>query len=458
MRLHLSTIAAIGLASLMATLGGCATTSTRPKLEDKWEVTRPAAITQAPPAALQPVIWKGIQPGKTKRSEVESRFGAGTPSGGWFHYRIDAIATQIAYSPDGTVRAIRLPSAVSLDRDTLVAQYDKANRERKSDSLVIWDYESAGISVDFAPGQQQVSSVEVDTRPAPQDALSTGLGKELVPVRPPLTDLPARRHDIREAMGLTSDTAYSLVTSEQEKAHAQEYYDDLASRSLIMTDNDLQAYLDGLIARLASVTPANASEWKIAALKMELPNAANLGGGTILVTRGLFKEFSSEGQLAYVVSHEMAHQLKHHVAAATARAQTAAVLILAAAIAASAATGSSAAGQAVQAAGGGAASATLSHFSREEETEADALALRIIEAAGYDPRGEVNALQVLDKLSKEEGAQNSLLFATHPEAQTRLNEVRQQLAAQPNRDYSATLVTTQEFIEIRERCRPDAWR
>src|SRR5689334_12596545 len=128
-------------AALSVTFVACATSPQRARIENKWEVTTPARPVQpgaqiTPAARLQAAVWKRIVPGRTKRSEVESRFGKGLPSAGWFLYRIDQITTLINYSSDNTVQVIRLPAAVELDQQTIIVRYGKPSRERKSDSLL----------------------------------------------------------------------------------------------------------------------------------------------------------------------------------------------------------------------------------------------------------------------------------------------------------------------------------
>jgi hypothetical protein len=268
---------------------GCASSPSRPRADDKWEVTTRSPLDKLrsrpePVTDLQAVTWKGIQPGHTKRADVESRFGKGIPLETRVAYRVDQISALIAYSGDGTVHAIRLPVAIQIDQQTIIAEYGKPTPDRKSDSLLVWDYDGAGVSVEFTQGKTGATAVELDTRSAMPDALSSGMGRELVPVRPPLTNLTERRGHVLDAMRLSGDTAYSLCTGETEETQSQQFLDQLTADSLLMTNSDLQIYLNGLLARLASVTPTRASEWKIAALSMEAPNALNLGGGTILLS------------------------------------------------------------------------------------------------------------------------------------------------------------------------------
>lgn len=53
--------------------------------------------------------------------------------------------------------------------------------------------------------------------------------------------------------------------------------------------------------------------WQVYVLDMDQPNAFSAGGGVIIVSRGLVKSLASEGELAAVISHEMAHHLLGHI-------------------------------------------------------------------------------------------------------------------------------------------------
>jgi hypothetical protein len=208
--------------------------ASRPRGNGEWEITRHAASEKTkarlePVTRLQAVTWKGIQPRHSRKADVESRFGKGTPSETRIAYRVDQIFALASYSHDGVVQTIRLPAAVQIDQQTIIAEYGNPTRKRDSDALLVWDYDSAGVSAEFTRGNLETSAVELDSRPAIPDTLSSGVGAELVPIRPALSDLAERRGRILNAMKLSSDAAYSLCTGESEKIHAQQYVDQLAA-------------------------------------------------------------------------------------------------------------------------------------------------------------------------------------------------------------------------------------
>ncbi len=191
-------------------------------------------------------------------------------------------------------------------------------------------------------------------------------------------------------------------------------------------------------------------------MKGPLPNAMNIGGGYVFITQGLIEHVESEAQLAYVVSHEMAHQLKGHVRMTQTRAEIGSILVLAAAIAVGAATGSSELMRATMNLGGVAAAASLAPFSRAEETEADLIGLEIVEAAGYDPR---EASKIMDSMKaiRDKYGTGVTILSTHPPVEAREEHIRRWLDARQTRDYSSALVTTQDFAAVRQQYRVSPW-
>jgi predicted Zn-dependent protease len=148
-------------------------------------------------------------------------------------------------------------------------------------------------------------------------------------------------------------------------------------------------------------------------------NAFALPGGQVFITDGLLSRFETEAQLAGVLAHEVAHVVGRHGAEHLAKEQLVRGLAGAATIAtwdpddpASAASGAIAAaiGQLV-----------TMRFSREDELEADALGVRLMREAGYDPEGLVEALRILG----EGGPRAPEFFSTHPSPDNRLARLRE---------------------------------
>ena len=119
----------------------------------------------------------------------------------------------------------------------------------------------------------------------------------------------------------------------------------------------MQRYLNGVMDRLTAVTPKPPFPWTIRVIDSTTLNAMNLGGGIILINSGLFKHLDSEAPLAYVIAHEMGHQIKRHLASIQSKQQFA-QLLLGAAVLATAGAGHPDAARAINQLGSLAAGAT----------------------------------------------------------------------------------------------------
>ena len=436
----------------------------RPQIET-WQVTH-----KAPPAtaakktrrkvsssapSLQGVRWKEITINQTSREDIEKHYGAGKASHGRTLYQVGTIPASIAFDDDGLVRSIRIIPPIQMDEGDLLAAYGKADRERRSDDFVrFWEYDRQGMTIEFAPDDLLVAGIEYrpPTLPAGSPAANLSDTGSRAPStqaasRPALTNVAKSFASVKTAIA-RSGQGLNWVRANEEYSQAQKFYGAIHRQVPIVTDTDMQRYLNGLMDRLTSVTPKPPFPWTIRVIDSTTLNAMNLGGGIILLHSGLFKHLGSEAQLAYVIAHEMGHQIKRHVATGQTRAQLA-QLLLGTAMLATAGAGHTGTAQAIGDFGSFAAHATLASFNRSQELEADDIGLYILSAAEYDTR---EAEKVMEKFIDLEGLHGRALplFATHPDPRERLAQVQKWRTSQGEDDESETkLVTTQEFEEFK---------
>jgi beta-barrel assembly-enhancing protease len=158
-------------------------------------------------------------------------------------------------------------------------------------------------------------------------------------------------------------------------------------------------------------------------------DAFALPGGQISITLGLLSKLRSEAELAAVLSHELGHIVSRHGTAQLAKQRFAQKLVGALASTPYDPTntyigeGSSAIAAAV-------AQVVSMKFGREDELEADALAVRYLDQAGYDPRGMANLLEVLGEGKKRR--HRPAFFGTHPSTANRLTHIRTLIDEQGN--------------------------
>ena len=183
---------------------------------------------------------------------------------------------------------------------------------------------------------------------------------------------------------------------------------------LAIRDPDLGRYLSDVTCRLSE---GHCPDIRVHVVRMPLFNAAMAPNGMMLVWSGLLLRVENEAQLAAILGHELGHYLERHQVEQLRTAKDRAVLA-----------------QLVSLLGGigGAIGqigilASLFAFSREHETRADRLGMRLMQQAGYDGR---QAAQVWDNLLGElkitggpDVGQRSAMFATHPPAGNRRDEL-----------------------------------
>ena len=148
-------------------------------------------------------------------------------------------------------------------------------------------------------------------------------------------------------------------------------------------------------------------------------NAFALPGGPTYVFTGLMLLAGDESELASVLAHELGHVVARHSANQLASRWGIQILT---SIALGEDPEALAAIFADFSAGG-----FMARFSREDELQADDLALRYITAAGYDPRGMVRMFQGLQ--SVEGGSSGPLggLLATHPATAERIERLQRRI-------------------------------
>lgn len=168
----------------------------------------------------------------------------------------------------------------------------------------------------------------------------------------------------------------------------------------------IRQYVSDIGGRLASSSERADLPWEFKVVDSAVLNAFALPGGKVFISRGLLVKLSDEAMLAGVLGHEIGHTTAKHIGEQMTR-----QMVLSGVI--SGATRGNSEWLAVLGAGakmGG--GLYLLEFSRDNELESDHLGIRYITRQGYDPRGMVRVLKVLEAAAA--GAPRASMFSTHP--------------------------------------------
>ncbi len=199
-------------------------------------------------------------------------------------------------------------------------------------------------------------------------------------------------------------------------------------------DAAVERYVQGIGTDLKNVSELSDLDFTFTVLDSEIVNAFALPGGYVYVTRGLMALAEDEAELAGVIGHEIGHVTARHGAAR----QTTGTLLttglgLLGAIGGAYLGGQAGAdlgGQLGQTAGYG---LTMT-YSRGQEYEADALGVRYLDRAGYDPTAMASFLEALQASAELQaklagGAPTRSVvdsfFSSHPNAPDRVARARE---------------------------------
>jgi predicted Zn-dependent protease len=220
-----------------------------------------------------------------------------------------------------------------------------------------------------------------------------------------------------------------LVSAEQvEQASAAQYQQlkqQAAQKGTLLGPNDPQYQRVRRISQrmmpYASKWNSRASgwQWEINVLRSPQVNAFCMPGGKIAVYTGIIDKLQlSDAELAVVIGHEMTHALREHARAQIGK--QAATSVGASVL--SQIFGFGDIGNTVLSASAGLL--TL-RFSRDDESEADAIGLELAARAGYDPRAGVTLWQKMEKLNSQGGGPQWM--SSHPSDANRVAEVQRRM-------------------------------
>lgn len=189
------------------------------------------------------------------------------------------------------------------------------------------------------------------------------------------------------------------------------YERDLKTSGSLVRDPNLNAYLKGIVCRLAA---EQCDIVRIYLIETPSVNASMAPNGVMQVWTGLLVRVANEDQLASVLGHEIAHYERRHtlqqwrdLRAKTTVAQMLAVLGVYGLVGQLALVGSALA------------------FSRDNEREADDIGLELMTKAGYDPREAPRIWEALEEERKATGKSSPWVFlATHPATDERIETLR----------------------------------
>lgn len=219
---------------------------------------------------------------------------------------------------------------------------------------------------------------------------------------------------------VTGEKQRVKLTPEQEVTLGRQLAPQMAAQFGGISSSPLRERVKEVGARIVANSSAARTPYKYSFHLLADRNTVNafaLPGGQIFITEALLGLLQTEDELAAVLGHEIAHVLARHSAEHLAKQQLTQQLIGAVVIG----SGSYEAGQLANLAG----SLINMKHGRDDELESDALGIRLVREAGYDPRAMIRVMQVLEKASG--GSRQPEFASTHPSPANRIERIRELL-------------------------------
>lgn len=260
---------------------------------------------------------------------------------------------------------------------------------------------------------------------------------ELGPPAPP--DAYNMPHDLTIARGKDSLTGIDVLEFHQGKK--------IVARLKLLDVRSVQEYVSQLgnsLLPAGARGTSRALEFRFFVIEDPSINAAALPDGTLLINTGLLGALDNEAQLAFVLSHEMAHVLQAHYKREVDETRASRVGLFIAGVAAGAVIGD----VGVFLSEVGIASVVNGH-QRELENQADRLGLQNVIDRGYDPREAPNLSRVI--IDRYGNRTTSKLWSNHDDSLIRGSFLTVQLArAYPSHDWSHARKNTAAFQQMKD--------
>ena len=217
---------------------------------------------------------------------------------------------------------------------------------------------------------------------------------------------------------------YTMTSTSKEVAVGRRIAHRVMEELTVADDEPLQEKVRSIGSRIVAVCDRKELVYTFTVVKDEDVNAFSLPGGYVFINDGLIQKTATDDELAGVIAHEVAHITARHAVKRFEGGLGLQIVQLAtlAARQSEAARGLSVAMRAAQLA-----------YARQDELEADRLAVKYLRAAGFDPK---SILTFLEKLRDLEGGKLHYLprgvtrpqyAMTHPYVPDRLRAVKEEL-------------------------------
>jgi predicted Zn-dependent protease len=218
--------------------------------------------------------------------------------------------------------------------------------------------------------------------------------------------------------------ACATLTVAEERQLGAEIAQQVRGELLFIRDAVVVDYVRAIGSKIVRAAGPQPFEYRFAVIEDDEINAFTGPAGHIYIHTESILRARNASELAAVLAHEIGHGVLRHVAKSYGRSRSVGTLHQAGVLAASV----FGYGGLANLGGGLAAMTVLNSFTRSEESEADAFAVEVLPAAGYDPNG---LLTFLDVVRDTGGPVAPAFLSSHPGTEDRVAEAAALIAARP---------------------------
>jgi predicted Zn-dependent protease len=192
----------------------------------------------------------------------------------------------------------------------------------------------------------------------------------------------------------------------------------------LVRDPVATSYVQQLGTSIARTTERSDLEWRFRIIDSREVNAFALPGGFIYVNRGLIERTDQLDELAGVLGHEIGHVVQRHSVQQLEK-QTKTGVAVEIGCRLTDLCNSDVARAAIQVGG----AALFARYSRQDEAEADSVALEYVIDAGIDPRGIPSLFEKLIEERRRSPMRIEGFFASHPLEEDRIVATQREIAS-----------------------------
>jgi predicted Zn-dependent protease len=224
--------------------------------------------------------------------------------------------------------------------------------------------------------------------------------------------------------------ALTLISVEQEIEVGREANAQVKAETPEVTDAAVLGYVRELGRQLARRASGPKYPYSYTIANYREINAFALPGGPVWINRGAIEAARNESQLVGVLAHETAHISQRHAADQLTKGIVAnGLLSLLGAV-----LGNDGGARTAQIAARFIAGGYMLKFSRDDELDADRVGAQVMRAAGWDNRGMLEFMQVLQERQGRDPSGVEVFLSTHPAPAGRVADLRKIVRSGGRRD------------------------